>query len=364
MSDSPSLPSPPPPPPGAHRSVAGAATLDRRARRRKRIIRALVVFGIFVVVASLALAGFTYYLVHKYDSQVKRVPDVFATAPNEQRPAVPKAAEHAQNFLMVGTDTRATVPTTGTSGNPNAPSSIGSRSDAIMVVHLSAGAKSGYVVSIPRDSWVPIPGHGTNKINAAIAWGGPRLLRETVEQLTGVRIDHYLEIDFAGFKAMTDAVGGVDIDVRSASYDSMIGKHWTAGKQHMDGTTALQYVRQRYGLPRGDFDRIEHQHDFLKALMQAASGIGLLQPRSLTRLVSVVSKSVSVDTSLSATGLFSLFRKLQHVADHAHFLTVPTTGTGDIDGLSVVLLDKAKDAVLWSDMRDDRMKDYPLPKGA
>lgn len=187
------------------------------------------------------------------------------------------------------------------------------------------------------------------------------MLRRTVEHFTNVHIDHYLEIDFAGFWKMIDAVGGIDITVATDSYDSQSGVQWHAGVLHLAGATALKYVRQRYGLPRGDFDRIVHQHDVLKGLIVKGVQLGLLRPRSLNRFISLLSDSVSVDDALSARALRSLVRKLRGVSKHTHFLTVPVQGTGTIDGLSVVPLDAAKDYTRWTLVRTDRIMERYSP---
>ncbi|PZS29906.1 MAG: transcriptional regulator [Pseudonocardiales bacterium] len=337
--------------------------VDPRRRRRRRVVKTLIILSVSVLVITLTLAGVVGYYAYKFDHNVKRIPNVFAVVPGEHRPAKPAGkAGKAENFILVGTDSRAPTQTTGTGGNPNGVSPIGQRSDTLMLVHLPADGKAAYLVSIPRDSWVPIPGHGNDKINAALAFGGPRLLRQTIEQLTGVHVDHYLEVDFAGFKSMTDAVGGVDVTVPADSYDSANHVQWHAGKQHLDGTTGLQYVRQRYGLAGGDFDRIKHQHQFLQALMsKAGSGSLLTDPLSLKNFLQAFTKSISVDSGLSGAKLLSLARKLRGLGSGAHYYTVPVTGTGKEGSASVVYLDAAEGPKLWAAMKSDSLGSYVLP---
>ena len=136
-----------------------------------------------------------------------------------------------------------------------------------MVVHVQADRKAAYVVSIPRDSWVTIPGHGKAKINAAFSWGGPSLMVRTVESVTGVPIDHVVVADFTGFKtAHRPARRRRHQAIPQATSDE---RHtWTAGVHHMDGEEALDYVRQRHNLPNGDFDRVRRQQNWIRAVLR------------------------------------------------------------------------------------------------
>lgn len=149
-------------------------------------------------------------------------------------------------FLLVGTDSRSAASTTGE--DATGPSFVpgAQRSDVVMLAQVSADRQSARVVSIPRDSWVEIPGRGRGKVNAAYSWGGAALLVATVEKLTGVRVDHFAVIDFAGFRSVVDAVGGVDVGV--AARTASAGVTSQAGVNHLDGDAALVYVRQRHEL--------------------------------------------------------------------------------------------------------------------
>src|SRR5699024_4791673 len=189
--------------------------------------------------------------------QVERIPDVFAI-PEAERPA--SGSKEDLNILLAGSDVRAPGGTTGEAAESGWAPGAG-RSDAIMILHIDADRESAYLVSIPRDSWVTIPGEGKNKINAAFSLGGPALYVKTIEKLTGIRIDHLAMIDFEGFKQLTDALGGVTIDIA----DSGCGRD--AGTYDMNGAEALEYVRQRKCLEGGDFDRVKRQQNFLRQLM-------------------------------------------------------------------------------------------------
>ena len=186
--------------------------------------------GLGLLVLALASLGTAvFYLVSEnIGENVKRVPDVFGPIDPATRPAEGKSL----TFLLVGTDTRSTEPTTGTNAaadaDPGAP-----HSDVLMIARLNADRTAAAVASIPRDSWVEIPGHGRGRINAAYALGGPPLLIRTVENLTRIRIDHFAVIDFAGFQFMVDAVGGIEVDVGTAR--SSDGVALRPGRNHLDG---------------------------------------------------------------------------------------------------------------------------------
>ncbi|MDP9239640.1 MAG: LCP family protein [Actinomycetota bacterium] len=325
-------------------------------KRRSRLAKSFAVLGGIVVLVVGVSAVAVTVLADRYDQNVQRIPDVFTKVPAAARPQ-PVVAK-STNIVLVGSDSRAGQQTTGSGGNADATSPIGQRSDTLMVVHLDAGRKNGWVISFPRDSWVDIPGHGKNKINAAFAFGGPSLLIQTIEELTQIHIDHYMQIDFDGFKNMTDAVGGVDVNVPTAFRSGQYNFH--QGRQHINGEQALQFVRERHSLPSGDFDRIRNQQAFLRALMGKATSQGsLFNPVRLNSLLGAVSRSVSVDDGLSGGALRSLALSLRSLGgDNVTFLTVPVTGTGRVGAASVVFLDAAADRRLYDAARHDTMAAY------
>jgi LCP family protein required for cell wall assembly len=147
---------------------------------------------------------------------------------------------------------------------------LGKRTDSIILVHVPSGDGKPALISLPRDSYVPVPGHGHNKINAAYALGGPKLLVKTIEGVTGVRVDGYVEIGFGGFSSVVDSVGGVDICVKRAMKDPKAGINLKAGCQTLDGPKSLGYVRARYSDPLGDIGRVQRQRQFLGAIMHKA----------------------------------------------------------------------------------------------
>ncbi|WP_370144546.1 LCP family protein [Streptacidiphilus sp. EB129] len=339
--------------------MEGADTLGgvSRHRRRRRILLSLL--AALVVLLALG-AGGVWYGVNHYAGQVQRIPNALPTVPASQRPVKPAAEAGAVTFLLIGTDSESTVPTTGNAAKAPLWVYGAQQSDTIMLLHLTADRKNAYVISIPRDTWVPIPGHGSAKIDAAFSWGGPPLLIQTVEQLTNVRIDHFGAIDWSGFKALTDAVGGVTITIPSNSYDSEQNIHWTAGTYTMNGTTALAYVRQRYGLPNGDLDRIARQQNFLRALMSKTSGeFSLTNPFGVNRVLDAVTKAVSVDDQLSNGDLRDLALSLVGLkAGNVTFASAPLGQFITVDGQDALTLDPSRTPQLWQAISHDSLPSW------
>lgn len=238
-----------------------------------------------LVVMVAAVAG-TVWL----DTSLQRIP---ALADYPDRPAESKGT----TWLLVGSDSRAALSpadqerlaTGGDLGN--------GRTDTILLVHVPGlGSDTpATMVSIPRDSYVPIPGYGEDKINAAFAMGGAPLLAQTVEQATGLRVDHYAEVQFDGFADLVDAVGGVTMCLPEPISDPLAGIDLPAGCQKLAGREALGYVRSR-ATPRADLDRMIHQREFMSALLHRASSPAvLLNPLRWYPMAHALSGSLSVN---------------------------------------------------------------------
>lgn len=331
-------------------------TPAQRTRPRRRWLRALIGLGIcLVLVAGLVGTGI-WYLDHSLASRIHRIPGVFSGLTH--RPAKPQVgtARKATTILLMGSDRRSPVPTTGDRARAAAWVPGAQRSDTLMLVHLSGDRRQVTVVSIPRDSWVDIPGYGRHKINAAFSYGGPRLAVRTVEHLTGIRIDHLAVIDWDGFRRMTDLLGGVDIRIPRTVYDSKHELTWTAGWHHLDGAKALLYVRQRYGLPGGDFDRVKRQQNLMRALFRKAAATNVWShPVKDVRLTAALADNLTVDAGWSTSQMFSLARQV-YGAHHRRieFATAPVRGTGWVGPESVVFLDPHTDRTLWQAIEHDR----------
>lgn len=271
------------------------------------------------------------------DQNIEKLADPFDGVQNRPAPAPsdPDAPDQAVNVLVLGSDSRI-------SGGDPAQWEVGAqRTDAIMLVHLPADRESAQVVSFPRDSWVTVPGHGEAKINAAFSYGGPSLMIETVEQLTGVRIDHFMLTDFTSFTTLTDALGGVQIRVPEDIGD---GKEvqFAAGVHVMSGEQALAYTRQRHGLVNGDFGRAQRQQNWMRSMIAKVNNNRNDVPL-MTSFFTAVSKSVAVDEGLTMDRMQELYLSARGLATNdVTFLTAPNLGTaGTPDGQSIVVLDRA-----------------------
>jgi LCP family protein required for cell wall assembly len=176
------------------------------------------------------------------------------------------------NWLLVGSDSRANLSVEQQADLATGGDIGNGRTDTILVVHVPGLGSSAPVtmVSLPRDSYVPIPGYGSDKINAAFSIGGPQLLAQTVEQATGLHLDHYVEVGFDGFAGVVDALGDVTICASEPISDPLAGIDLPAGCQALDGRNALGYVRSR-ATARADLDRMVNQRQFLSALLERAS---------------------------------------------------------------------------------------------
>jgi LCP family protein required for cell wall assembly len=190
--------------------------------------------------------------------------------------SIPKSPT-GMNILVVGSDTRST-------------NGAGGRSDTLMIVHIDPTSNFLSILSIPRDLQVEVPGHDLQKINAAYSFGGPALTIKTVSELTGIKLDHYMEVDFAAFEDITNTLGGVYVDVDRTYNDGQI--QFAPGYQLLNGLKSLEYVRTRHDL-NGDFGRMERQQHFLDAVREQAMGWDL--PLKLPSLIKGLFKNLSTD---------------------------------------------------------------------
>lgn len=254
----------------------------------------------------------------------------------------------ATNWLLVGSDSRAGLSEEDAAELSTGAGDFGQRTDTIMIAHFPLVGK-GRLVSLPRDSYVDIPGYGQNKINAAYSFGGAQLLAETVEHNTGIRIDHYAEIGFGGFAAIVDAMGGIEMCPAEPIQDPLAGLDIQAGCQKFDGATGLGYVRTR-ATAQGDLDRVARQREFMGAMMsRVASPAVWLNPWRWYRLGSTGAKALTVDSGDHVWHLAWLMLRMSLGTESE---TVPTTGTMDTGHAGNVLLwDEAATPAFFDDLK-------------
>jgi LCP family protein required for cell wall assembly len=302
----------------------------------------------------LALTGYGWTLSRQLNSSLTTsavLDHPSPTSPVQPQLGVPLGP---MNVLLVGLDSR-----TDNQGNPLPQEVLAAlhaggddgelNADTLILVHVPADpAQATVAVSIPRDSYVNVPGFGSHKINSAYQWGmrdaestlgaqgvdgtqlrrlarqaGARELVQTVEQLTGVTIDHYVEVNLAGFYEITKAVGGVPVCLNDPIHDSYSGAHLGAGPQTVSGAAALAFVRQRHGLPRGDLDRILRQQAFLSGLVhRLLSGDVLTNPMAVAALNEAIARYVVIDPGWNLAGLVEQARSLSEGS--VAFRTIPT----------------------------------------
>ncbi|WP_051741029.1 LCP family protein, partial [Kitasatospora sp. MBT66] len=279
------------------------------------------------------------------------------------------ADDGSTTFLVVGTDERDGIPEKTLKTVLHAGGESCHCTDTMMIVQLSGDGSRAGVISIPRDSYVDIPAHrdpatrrtvpaAKGKINAAFGMGGPQLTVATVEQNTGLRIDHYLQVDFAGFVSAVDAVGGVRVCTAKPLKDEYSGLDLPAGTSTLDGAGALKYVRARHVDGSSDLGRMRRQQKLVAQLLhQLTSGGVLLSPVRLARATDSLLASVKADKGLSADDLITLATRMKELtAGRADFVTVPLASVDHpVAGWgSTVLWDKERARALFDAVREGR----------
>ena len=333
-------------------SARSAGSALRRPGRGWRIAL-LSVLAIFLVL-TLATGGLALWVRHSIASGMEFIADPFADIPTRApQQKVAAGEEPAVNILVLGTDSRTSA------SDPSQWKEGAQRTDAIMIVQVSGDRKTVSVMSIPRDSWVEIPGHGQGKINAAYSYGGPSLTIHTVENLTGIHIDHFAVANFESFVALTDEIGGVRVNLKTPQ--TLAGKELGAGAQVLNGQQALAYTRERSSLPNGDFVRVKRQQTWMRSIVSRVLTNGTLSsPTALYSFLKTASRTVAVDESFTLNQMQSLALETRHLhSNDIAFMTVPTAGTGtSADGQSIVTLDADADAPLFKAFAEDRVSAY------
>lgn len=321
---------------------------DARKRRFRRTIGWIAFSLAIVLVAGAGYVGFTYL---HFTSGIHRIGGVISG--NDAKPGT------AQNILLVGNDERPANMTAEQYRELSTTSDGGSaNTDTMILLHVPANGSSATLVSFPRDSYVAIPGYGKNKLNAAYVFGstnakgdadqkdaaGMRLLIKTIQNLTGLSINHYVKVSLLSFYNIANSLGPVTVCLNHAVDDRYSGAHFHAGVQQLNATQALQFVRQRHGLPNGDLDRAVRQQYFLSVEAQQVLSAGtLLNPVKLNKVVGAVSSSLEMDDRLNLISLATQLKGLKSGGIHSATVPLMPDPYANVPGVgSVVEIDHSK----------------------
>ncbi|MFC7374018.1 LCP family protein [Brachybacterium sp. GCM10030267] len=320
----------------------------RRGRGRRIALISLGLVAVLVLGVGLVVANYLNGLSNQYEKRT--VVQITRGASDGERPEAVEGS--GRNFLLLGSDKRSEedAASEGVSGQ---------RSDVVMLVHVTDDNQQVYITSFPRDLYVDIPGHGKNRINAALAFGGPGLAVTTVENYTGVPIDHVALIDFDGIEGLVDTLGGVDVQIPE-SFEAG-GHQFTEGTQTLDGEEALVFVRERKQFAEGDFQRNRNQQAVLKGIAsKLISTDTLSDPGKLSDTVGAIAPYLTTDEGLSSGKMVELGLSLRSVrTDDLYFLSVPHSGPETTSGgASVVGTDEESMDVLREALRSDDMGTY------
>ncbi|MFI6205622.1 LCP family protein [Streptomyces sp. NPDC051041] len=331
---------------------------------RSMVLRAAGLTLAGALLLGLGAAAWAYW---RLDGNIRGVDINSALGDDRPAASTPSASAFAAapstgalNILVLGSDSRSGAQNRELGGGD----SSGARSDTAMVVHLDAGRTSATVVSIPRDTLVtrpscPLPSGGSTPaayqvmFNTAYAVGGPVCAVKTVESLTGLRMDHYIEIDFSGFAKLVDALGGVTVTTEEDIDDDKSHLRLRAGTHHLNGTQALGLARTRYGTANGsDLDRIELQQKLVRALLTRVSATDLLtDPAKLYEVADAITGSLTTDTGLdSLNELTRLGRSLDGLtADRVRTVTMPVVPA--LSDANRVVAEEPEARKLWDSLR-------------
>lgn len=319
---------------------------DAPTPKRRRLLPKILI-GVAVVLVVAIGAGLLYAATIDR-SLTKNLNRGVELPTDESSLRPPKEAQETGtlNYVLLGSDSR----DPGNEGN--------GRSDTILVVHLNAKRDKAYIISFPRDMYVNIPGQGKNKINAAFAFGGAPLAVRTLEDLTGVRMDHVVLIDFEGFIRLTEDLRGVTVMNKTAF--SAHGFDYPEGKITIAGEEALWFVRERKQLPGGDLDRAENQRNVIKAIVQKGLSVQVLSdPGTFINFVGNVAKHLTVDNDLSDAELRRTALSLRLTGKDVELLQAPISGFSTTsDGQSIDVVDTVKMAELARAMKKDKLSEY------
>ncbi|AZL08167.1 LCP family protein [Brevibacterium aurantiacum] len=322
---------------------------QRPKRKKKKVWRKILVALLVIVILGVLGVGLYLWNVGRtFDNNANKLTDeqIFGT----QRPDDQKE-DGGTNILLLGSD----EPMDQVDVND----SRGLRSDTIMVMHIPESGSDVQVMSIPRDSWVDIEGHGKAKINSALSTGGLPLAVSTISDFIGTELDHVAIIDFEGFKALTDSLGGVTVNSEQAFEKN--GYTFTKGENVLDGDEALTFVRERKSFQDGDFQRARNQQAFIRGLTnEIISADTLSNPKKIQNMVKDFSPYMYVDSGLDAQYISATAFAMRDVRPgDIEFFTSPTAGVGtSSDGQSIVNVDEEELKKVQDAYKNDTLDEY------
>ncbi|MEU6574184.1 LCP family protein [Streptomyces sp. NPDC046805] len=338
---------------GSRRAPQGRRA-SKPPRRRRRALR-WIAGGALVLV--LAAGGTGYWMYSSLNSNIKGVD--LGPALGDDRPQ--KLPTSGQNLLVLGSDSRA-----GANAALHTGKASGARSDTALVIHIPEGRQQAIAVSIPRDTLVTrpectkadgstLPSAKRVMFNSVYSMAGPACVVKTVEKISGVRMDHFVEIDFAGFKGLVDAIGGVPVTVDQDIHDSSSGLNLTAGTHRLNGTQALQFVRTRHGIGDGsDLGRIGLQQKFLMALLAEIKRQNLLSsPTKLYTVADQLTASLTTDSGLASLTKLAEFGRSMQGVDPSTMETIMLPVRYDAQDPNRVVAAQPQANRLWKALRRD-----------
>jgi LCP family protein required for cell wall assembly len=323
--------------------------------------------GALLSITLVLLSGYLWYTFRDIENHVHRLPVALNQPPKEGKgPSAPAPKDidgQDQNILIVGNDDRSNLSSAEIKQLHVAESGGSMATDTMMIVHVPADGSKATLISLPRDTWVHIAGHGYNRLNAAYVDGylaagnvsddakrtaGADLLIQTISDLTGLTINHYVQVSLLGFYDISNAIGGVTVDLCHAVDDTTAANHAAGltggsglklpkGKSTIKGVQALEFVRQRHFLPLGDLDRVRRQQYFLTAAFRKVASIGVIF--ELKDLGDALERDIYLDPTLN---LIDLARQMEDLsANNINGKTIPTT-PAVIEGQDVLTINKAQ----------------------
>ena len=322
----------------------------RKARQRRLVLTVSAAMSVVVLFVAGTAWGFTSYI----NDTIGRVNAGTAGTP----------ASGPLNVLLAGVDQRSGL-TRHQELALHVGNDVSSNSDTMMLIHVSGDRSRVTVISIPRDSWVNIPGHGFNKINAAYGLGGPKLVVQTVEANTGLTINDFVQVNFLGFVKVIDALGGVNICLPFAVDDPYSGLHLAKGRHHVSGITALEYARDRHSFATSDLARIQDQQHLLSSMLTEAISSGTLaNPVKLDRFLHAALAAIKVDQGLNVAALADQMRGVS--PSDVRFMTVPLSNYNyqTPSGELAVLWDAKESQALFNELKNDQPATKPPARHA